>query len=149
MTAPPMQVSDERLAELVARGVDRIQDDQIILDSGYEGGGYLTERADLQEQHDARKDVVAALRELLAARAMTITTEQSPAEDNQWVPVTERLPASSGVYLVTVGYRDETVVEMREFRGSRARWRVSNVTAWRYTPAPYAMECKPGPGGGA
>jgi hypothetical protein len=82
MTAPPMQVSDERLAELVARGVDRIQDDQIILDSGYEGGGYLTERADLQEQHDARKDVVAALRELQRLRSQPragLTGEQREA----------------------------------------------------------------------
>jgi hypothetical protein len=60
----------------------------------------------------------------------------------QWIPVTERLPEKSGLYLVTTPYDKLMPVHSRYFnkRGEQSFWSghpMNEVVAWMPLPQPY------------
>lgn len=58
-------------------------------------------------------------------------------EQNQWVPVTERLPEKSGKYETTL---NDGIVDDVIFSKASKEWIIwgKNVIAWRERPAPYS-----------
>lgn len=75
------------------------------------------------------------------AEAIEVAIEALKAEP-RWIPVTERLPETDGIYLITdasCGYEDvhESFYFPNADEYGEPYWDYNNVTAWMPMPEPY------------
>ena len=99
----------------------------------------ISRRAAIEKIHWLGLDHDTAIKCDLAIRALPSVH----AEPMQWIPVSERLPEESDLYLVSVAdasaYVDATYYDVKEGKWRELEWN-EEVIAWMPLPKPYESE---------
>lgn len=93
----------------------------------------------------SKEDDFKAVSELMAINRYIAQASPVKKQDREWIPVTERLPSTSGRFEVTIkGSKGKRYVEMCDFQKDAnpdwrwgGRYNTKNVIAWRARPVPY------------
>lgn len=107
----------------------------------------------LSDYHDFMKKIVDDHQMVLASGVLEMIEQlqddlEQDEKENDWIPVSERLPEASGTYQVTcmdgriyhsTYAKFKSKLKRWELTGARAYWK---VTAWMPLPEPY-KEVKP------